>query len=60
VKFQRALKDAGLSAANDKAVRLLRLARESLDWLAGSGYAVRPSDDTDTPENALQDAPDGN
>ncbi len=49
VKFQRALKDAGLSAANDKAVRLLRLARESLDWLAGSGFAVRPSDDTDTP-----------
>lgn len=55
VKFQRSLKEAGLSAANDKAVKLLGVGRDALRWLEDQGYAVRPSDDEDIPES---DAPD--
>ncbi|CAG0936309.1 DNA translocase SftA [Thermoflexales bacterium] len=52
VKFQRSLKNAGLSAANDKAVRLLGMGRDALRWLEDKGYIVRPSDDEDTQESS--------
>jgi energy-coupling factor transporter ATP-binding protein EcfA2 len=50
VKFQRMLKAAGLTASNDKAVRLLSFARDVLAAIEGRGYAVRPSDESDIPE----------
>jgi hypothetical protein len=55
VKYQRFLKDNGLSVANDKAVKLLGLARDATRWLEDQGYAVRPSDDEDIHENNTTD-----
>lgn len=49
VKLQRTLRDlAGLSCGNDKAVKLLALGRDVLDWLNQRGASVRPGDDTHT------------
>lgn len=48
VRFQRSLQGVGLSAANDKAVKLLGIGRDALRWLEDRGYTVRPSDDEDT------------
>lgn len=49
VKFQRALLDSGRgSIGNDKAVKLLGLGRDTLDYLESHGASVRPDGDTYT------------
>lgn len=46
VRFQRAAADDGVSVGgNDRAVRLLALAREALRWLEDHGASVRPDCD---------------
>jgi hypothetical protein len=49
VKFQRACDGLGITVSgNDKAVRLLNLARDTLDWLGEHNTSVRPEMETHT------------
>jgi len=57
VKFQRALADYGLATTgNDRAVKLLAMGRDVMDFFNEHDIAVRPSWGEDTPQIIDQDA----